>query len=71
MDTDKKPTVDTLEDEIDAIRIKLYEQTKDMTRQERVAFINKGAREIIKEYGLTNVKIIEAPPASDTPAPQP
>jgi hypothetical protein len=33
----KKP--DPLEDELNAIRIQLYEQTKDMTTQEQTAFL--------------------------------
>ena len=33
----KKPN--TIEAELDAIRLKLYEQTKDMTTSERVAFL--------------------------------
>lgn len=34
MSTDRKTTIDPLEAEINAIRIKLYEQTKDMSAQE-------------------------------------
>jgi hypothetical protein len=68
MDGNKNNPVD-LEDEINAIRINLYEQTKDMTTQERVDFFNKGAREVIKQYGVKNVKIVDALP-SDAPTKQ-
>jgi len=42
----------TVEDEINAIRIKLYEQTKDMTTQERVDFLNKIVKEGLERYGI-------------------
>jgi len=51
-----------VEDELDAIRIKLYEQTKDMTSQEQVAFSNDRGREILARYGI-KAKIAEVPPA--------
>jgi len=41
-----------LEEQLNATRIKLYEQTKDMTTQERVAFFHKGAKEILEKYGI-------------------
>ena len=43
---------DTLESELNDTRIRLYEQTKNMTTQERVAFINNGARTILARYGI-------------------
>jgi len=43
---------DELEMQLDATRIKLYEQTKDMTTQERVAFFNNRGKEILKRHGL-------------------
>ena len=47
---------DELENQLDATRIKLYEQTKDMTTQERVAFFNNRGQEILERHGLkTNV----------------
>jgi len=41
-----------LEAELNAIRIKLYEQTKHMTTQERVAFFNKTARDGLARHGV-------------------
>lgn len=41
-----------LERQLDATRIKLYERTKDMTTEERVAFFNNGAKEILERHGI-------------------
>ncbi|MDR1051442.1 MAG: hypothetical protein LBP95_10265 [Deltaproteobacteria bacterium] len=42
----------TIEDEIDAIRIELYEQTKHMTPKEFIAFIHKQTAPINEKYGF-------------------
>jgi len=52
---------DDLEKQLDATRIKLYEMTKDMTTQERVAFFNKRGEEILKRYGLKAKVSYDAP----------
>jgi hypothetical protein len=49
-----------LERELNATRIKLYEQTKDMTTQERVAFFNDRGREILTRHGI-KAKIVDMP----------
>jgi hypothetical protein len=41
-----------VEDELDAIRIKLYEQTKDMTSEERVAYFNKMVKDGLAKHGI-------------------
>lgn len=46
---------ETFEDELDAIRLELYDETKSMTPEERVAYVNAMAEPIIKEYGLKTV----------------
>jgi hypothetical protein len=46
---------ETFEDELDAIRLGLYEETKNMTHEERAAYINAMAEPVIKEYGLKTV----------------
>jgi hypothetical protein len=46
-----------IEDELDAIRIRIYERTKDMTPEERVAYVNSEARRILKPYGITPVSM--------------
>ena len=43
---------DELEKQLDATRIKLYEMTKDMTTQERVAFFNSRGQDILKRHGV-------------------
>jgi hypothetical protein len=43
------------EDELDAIRIRLYEQTKDMTREERVAYENNRVEQIFNAHGIRPV----------------
>ena len=55
-----------VEDELNAIRIKLYEQTKDMSTQERVAFFNKLAREGLSRHGV-KAKYADAPVAQGQP----
>lgn len=46
--------------EIHEIRIKIYEETKEMTPEERTALARKKAQALIDHYGL-NVKTIECP----------
>jgi hypothetical protein len=41
-----------IEAELNAIRIKLYEQTKDMTTQEQTAFLSKMAKEGLEKHGI-------------------
>ena len=47
----------TIETDLDAIRHKLYEQTKDMTTSERVAFFNNSADRALEKYGIKTVKM--------------
>jgi hypothetical protein len=53
-------TSNPIEDEINAIRIKLYEQTKDMTTDERVAFFNDRAKEGLAKHGI-KARYVTAP----------
>ena len=48
---------ETFEDELDAIRLAIYEEIKDMTREERVAYFNSQAEPIIKEFGMQTVNL--------------
>jgi len=43
------------EAEIDAIRIKLYEETKHLTREERIKRINDKGQKLAAEFGFTIV----------------
>ena len=45
---------DTFEDELDAIRLSLYEETKDMTPEEEVAYFYAQSEPLLKQY---NIKI--------------
>ena len=54
-----------VEDELDAIRIKLYEQTKNMTSHEQVVFFNNLAREAFSKHGI-KARYGEVPPAQQT-----
>ena len=51
---------DPFEDELDAIRIAIYEKTKDMTAEEQADYFNRRARESMKANNI-RLKIIEAP----------
>ena len=41
-----------IEDEIDAIRLEIYEETKNMTLEERHEYYRKCSEEAAKEYGF-------------------
>jgi hypothetical protein len=44
-----------VEDELNAIRMRHYEQTKGMTTGEYVAYMNRRGEEILKPYGIKPV----------------
>ena len=46
--------------EVHEIRAKIFEETKDMTPEERAAHASRGAQELIAMYGL-NVKRPDSP----------
>ena len=50
----------TIEDELNKTRERLYEETKNMTVEEHVAYINSLAAPIIKQYGLKTLNDINA-----------
>jgi hypothetical protein len=52
------PNNDNWEQELDATRVKLYELTKDMTTQERVAFFNKRGIETLRRHGV-KTKVVD------------
>lgn len=53
----KKP--DTIEQEINKIRLEIYEETKDMTPLQRAERTNKIAEEVAKEYGFKLIRRAE------------
>ena len=50
----------TFEEELDAIRLAIYEEIKDMTPEEEVAYFNAQAEPILKKYDLQTMNQIEA-----------
>ncbi len=43
---------DMLEDELDAIRLRLYERTKGMTPEEEVAYLKARSAPLYKEFNI-------------------
>jgi len=58
-------TPNTIEDEIDAIRLRNYEKTKHMTPEQRVEYRWRRTEPIIRQYGM---KVVAS--ARDTPLPR-
>jgi len=50
-------TTNTIEREINATRIKIYERTKDMTPRQLTEYYQKNTEDIIKKYGI---KVVES-----------
>ena len=50
----------TIENELNKTRERLYEETKNMTVEEHVAYIHSLAAPIIKEYGLKTLNQIKS-----------
>jgi len=48
------------EDELDEIRVKLYEQIRDMAIDERVTYLKLFAAPVLKEYGFQTLNQIKA-----------
>ena len=44
-----------VEDELDATRIELYEQTKNMSPEERIDYLRQLVAPIHKEFGITPI----------------
>jgi hypothetical protein len=44
--------MDNFEEQLEKTRTKLYEQTKDMEKNEAIAFVNENARKIAAKYGI-------------------
>ena len=52
-------TSNKIEQEINQIRIAIYEETKDMTPAERAESINKFGEEAAKKYGFKRIERVE------------
>ena len=46
----------SFEEELDAIRIALYEKTKDMTPEEEIAYLRAQTDPIHEQYGIRRAK---------------
>jgi hypothetical protein len=53
------PIEDKIEDEIDVIRVKHYEQTKSMTSDERISYIKKQIAPTLEQYGIHVVPSVD------------
>jgi len=49
-------TPNTIEDEIDRIRLKIYEETKDMTLEQRVEYTRRNAEAAVLKCGFRFVE---------------
>ena len=49
-------TPNTIEREVDRIRLKIYRKTKHMTPDEFVDYLNKSGEAAAKKYGLTRIE---------------
>jgi len=52
-------TPNTIEDEIDRIRLEIYEETKDMTPAQRAERTNRIAETIAAKYHITRIARVE------------
>ena len=48
-------TINNIENEINQIRLRIYEETKDMTPEQRVERVNKIGEAAAKKYGFKRV----------------
>jgi hypothetical protein len=51
---------DTFEDELDAIRLAIYEEIKDMTPEEEIAYFKAQTAPIYEQYNIRRVSEAEA-----------
>lgn len=47
-----KKMFETFEDELDAIRLRLYEEVKDMTPEEEIAYLKVQVEPLYQEFGI-------------------
>lgn len=47
-----KKAFETFEDELDAIRLRLYEEVKDMTPEEEIAYLKAQVEPLYQEFGI-------------------
>ena len=60
-------TSDTIEDEIDEIRLRIYERTKDMNPSELTEYYRKSGEAIARKYGFKIINSVnDRPTVRDT-----
>ena len=47
-----KKAFETFEDKLDAIRLSLYEEVKDMTPEEEIAYLKAQVEPLYQEFGI-------------------
>lgn len=47
-----KKAFETFEDELDAIRLSLYEEVKDMTPEEEITYLKAQVEPLYQEFGI-------------------
>jgi len=52
------------ENQLDDIRIKLYEETKEMSKEEIIRNVNANAQKIAREFGIKFEKRVQITPVS-------
>ena len=55
-----KETISPIEKEINRIRLEIYDETKDLTREQRIERTNRIAEAAAKKYGFRLVKSANA-----------
>jgi hypothetical protein len=48
--------MNNFEDQLDKIRLELYEETKDMAKQDAINHVNNTAKRIAAKYGIKIIK---------------
>lgn len=51
--------LNNIENELDSIRVALYEKTKDMSASERIAYIKAQTTPVHEQYGIQTIKDVK------------
>jgi hypothetical protein len=51
--------MNNFEDQLDEIRINLYEETKEMDKEEIIRTVNSHAKKVVREFGITVLNTID------------
>ena len=53
-------TPDTIERDVDRIRLKIYHKTKNMTPKQYIDYFNKSGEALAKKYGFTIIDSVDS-----------